>query len=72
MDRVYAAFRSVPDYTAPSPPLKSLHRTLEGALHSLYPDREDFRNAFRHTSTDPDEWEGPDGFGLIRLMEVEV
>jgi hypothetical protein len=67
---IYAAFRSVPDYHAPSPPLKSLHRTLAGAIESLYPDNEHFRESFRHVSSDPDIWEGPDGFGMVKLMKV--
>lgn len=70
--KVYAAYRSVPDYTAPSPSLVSLHKTLEGAKRALYPDREDFRQAFRKANKPlQDTWIGPDGFGEIRLMEVK-
>lgn len=69
---VYAAFRSVPDYHAPSPALLSLHETLDGAIKALYPDNEGFRNAFTKwsRSTRGETWEGPDGFGLVRKMEV--
>lgn len=64
---VFAAFRSVPDYSAPSPSLKSLHLTLDGAILSLYPDgKAEFRKWAGH-----EVWEGPDGFGLIKKMEVE-
>jgi hypothetical protein len=68
MIKIYAAFNSVPDYTAPAPSLRSLHESLDGAKKALYPDREDFRNSFREYK--PGVWDGPDGFGLIRLMEV--
>lgn len=64
--KVYAAFRSYPDYHAGPPSLHSLHETLEGAIESLYPDKE---YAFRQWPG-KDIWEGPDGFGLIKLMEV--
>lgn len=66
---VYAAFKSVPDYHAPAPPLKSLHLTLEGAIHALYPNRADFRNSFKEFS--PGRWEGPDGFGMVERLEVK-
>lgn len=70
---VYAAFKSVPDYYAGSPPLVSLHKTLDGAVKALYPDNEDFQNSFRAwtSSITGPTWEGPDGFGLIRLLEVK-
>lgn len=66
---VYAAFNSTPDYHGRGPSLKSLHETFEGAVRSLYPDREDFQAAFRETL--PGEWDGPDGFGLVRIVEVQ-
>jgi hypothetical protein len=70
---VYAAFRSVPDYTAPTPPLLSLHETLGGAIKALYPDRQDFRDAFRMERSPNGEryWNGPDGFGLVKEMVVK-
>jgi hypothetical protein len=66
--RVFAAYRSVPDYTAGPASLLSLHETLEGAIHALYPDREDFRAAFREEANY--SWTGPDGFGSVKEMEV--
>lgn len=73
MTTVYAAFRSVPDYTAPSPPLHSLHETLEGAIKALYPNEseERLRAMFTKSTYSKDTWNGPDGFGMVRLIEVE-
>lgn len=68
---VYAAFVSAPDYTAPPPSLKSLHTSLEGAISALYPDRPDFQVKFRESGYRTGEWIGPDGFGLVRRMEVK-
>lgn len=69
---VYVAFNSVPDYHAPPPTLRSIHATLDGAISALYPDREDFRKAFkdRRRGDGTEVWEGPDGFGSIVKMEV--
>ena len=69
--QVYAAFKSIPDYHGPPPTLVSLHETLVGAMKALYPDEshERFRNMF--TERRSGVWEGPDGFGLVRLMEVQ-
>lgn len=67
---VYAAFRSVPDYSAPSPPLLSIHQTLYGAMFALYPeDKHPVSGMFRKW---PEKavWEGPDGFGMVKEMEV--
>lgn len=65
---VYVAFRSVPDYTAGAPALHSIHITLRGAIEALYPDKPEWWD-FRRSSND--EWHGPDGYGLVRLMEVQ-
>ncbi len=67
---VYAAYRSVPDYTAPAPPLVSLHKSLDGAIKALYPDREDFRESFTKSHYVANMWNGPDGFGMVRMLEV--
>lgn len=65
---VYAAFRSVPDYSAGAPPLISVHKTLEGAKRALYPNN---NYEFITDGYNLNEWIGPDGFGLIRLMEIK-
>lgn len=70
VDEVYAAFRSVPDYHAGPAPLVSLHRTWEGAARALYPEGDEYQSLF-HRWTNKKVWQGPDGFGLIRLMEVK-
>lgn len=70
---VYAAFRTSPDYHAPPATLHSLHTTLEGAILALYPDRADFREAFTERTNRYGTmryWEGPDGFGMVKLMEI--
>ena len=68
MDNVYAAFYSTPDYSGRGPTLLSLHCTLEGAIKALYPDGDyDFRKW-----EGEDIWEGPDGFGLIKLLPIGV
>lgn len=64
--QVYVALRSVPDYSAPAPSFKSVHLSLKGAIDSLYPNSDyDF-----HKWPGKDVWEGPDGFGMIKLVEV--
>lgn len=68
---VYIALNSVPDYTAPAPSFKSVHHTLEGAILALYPDREDFRIAFSPSRYVPDTWNGPDGFGTVKRVEIK-
>ena len=68
---VYIALRSSPDYTAPPPSFVSAHETLKGAIEALYPDQLQFQTAFRKWP-DKDVWEGPDGFGLIRKVEVKL
>lgn len=67
-EKVYAAFRSAPDYTAPPPSLVSLHKTLGGAINALYPDK-----AYNFTKSTRFEnvWVGPDGFGQIKLLEIK-
>lgn len=70
MELVYAAFNTSPDYNAPSPSLKSLHRTLAGAQEALYPNGAKFRYDPGFTP-DKDRWNGPDGFGLIKRMEIK-
>lgn len=67
--KVYVAFNSRPDYSSPSPTFKSLHETLEGAIESLYPGNERFQRDFRKHLVE-DRWYGPDGYGMVRLMEV--
>lgn len=69
--KVYAAFRSVPDYHASSAPLVSLHHSLEGAKIALYPDKPVFRDMFTKSTFVTDSWHGPDGFGSIRIIEVK-
>jgi hypothetical protein len=65
--RVFAAFHSTPDYHGKGPSLKSLHYSLEGAIASLYPKM----NYNFQKWPGKDVWEGPDGFGLIKLFEVK-
>lgn len=67
---VYAAFKSVPDYSGPGPVLVSLHNSFEGAKTALYPERDyEFRLS---TSLSRDKtWYGPGGYGMIRQMEVK-
>jgi hypothetical protein len=68
---VYVALKSVPDYTqAPWAPFHSVHTTLEGAIKALYPDRKDFQSQFKKWPTNK-VWEGPDGFGMVKLVEVQ-
>lgn len=62
---IYVAMNSEPDWTSHGPRFKSVHKTLEGAIKSLYPKGADFRQY------DKCEWIGPDGFGLIRLVKLE-
>jgi hypothetical protein len=64
--RAYVSFRSYPDYLSGTPFLVGIHGSLEDAIRALYPQGAKF------TRIEPDEWMGPDGFGLIRLMDVEV
>jgi hypothetical protein len=66
---LYAAFSSVPDYSAPAPTFLSVHRTLEGAKRALYPD-DKYHETFTYR-VKAMYWEGPDGFGLIRRVEVK-
>lgn len=66
---VYVALNSDPGWTAPAPSFKSVHRTLDGAKRALYPDHENFRDAFRESR--PGVWTGPDGYGEIRMVEVK-
>lgn len=70
--KVYVALNSVPDYSARAPSFKSVHKTFEGAAKSLFPNREDYQKSFRQSSTNPDSWYGPDGFGTIKLVEVQL
>ena len=65
---IYLAFNSEPDYSAGTPRFKSAHKTFEGAKKSLFPDK-DYN--FHQWSHNPKTWEGPDGYGLIRLVEVQ-
>lgn len=65
--QVFGAYRSYPDYNAPSPILVSLHMTFEGARRALYPDKD---YEFTKSNYSPGTWNGPDGFGMIRLLEV--
>lgn len=67
---VYVALNSVPDYNAPAPSFKSVHMTLEDAIRSLYPDRKDFQLQFTPGSQ-KDTWNGPDGFGMVRKVELQ-
>lgn len=67
---VYVAFNSVSDYTAPAPSFHSVHMTLDDAIHALYPDRKDFQLQFTQ-STRKDTWNGPDGFGMVRKVELQ-
>lgn len=73
---VYVAFRSSPDYNAAAPPIVGLYATLEGAIEALYPGETDqarrFRSQFRESSYASCVWIGPDGFGEVRLMEVNA
>lgn len=70
---VYVALRSAPDYSASSPAFKSVHKTLEGAIESLYPGPSQvrFRDMF-HKWPNQDIWEGPDGFGMVKLVQLGV
>jgi hypothetical protein len=69
--QVFAAFRSVPDYHAGPAPFVSVHETLGGAIKALYPDNVKYQEAFRKwANSRMDTWEGPDGFGLVRKIEV--
>lgn len=73
MDTVYVAFASVPDYHAGPSPYRGVSKSLEGAKHILYGDEPEFLkdHYWRKWNNTKDEvWEGPDGFGLIRLVEV--
>lgn len=69
---IYVALRSVPDYHAPAPSFQSAHASLEGAIAALYPneDQERFREMFRPSPYSKDTWDGPDGFGMVRKLEV--
>ncbi len=70
---VYVALNSSPDYSAPAPSFKSVHDTLEGAIHALYPDRADFQMVFRKWPSGLGEvWEGPDGFGMVKKVTVQT
>lgn len=79
MDKVYAAFRSSPDYASSPTTLVSLHETLDGATMALYPETKQTNNlrsrkAFTRgiTISGADSWwTGPDGYGLIKLMEIK-
>ena len=64
--KVYAALNSSPDYSAGSPSLKSIHLSLYGAIESLYPGQ----NLTFRKWKDAQVWEGPDGFGMIKEMDV--
>lgn len=69
---VYAAFYTTPDYTSSGGSLKSIHKTLEGAIASLYPESAAHRADFRKSvHTTRNIWTGPDGFGEVREMEVQ-
>lgn len=68
---VYIAMNSNPDWYSPGPTFKSVHKTLDGAIRSLYPEG---RYDFRPSSGDNNgttSWVGPDGFGFIRLVTLE-
>lgn len=69
---VYVALNSVPDYHAPAPSFKSVHRTLDGAILAVYPkaENERFRKMFRKWPN-ADVWEGPDGFGMVKLVQLQ-
>lgn len=67
--KVYAAFRSVPDYTAGPAPLVSIHLSLHGAIDALYPNEQSTFTERRFR--DRRIWTGPDGFGEVREMEVK-
>lgn len=66
MDKtVYGAFRSYPYSSYIN--LVSLHETFEGAKEALYPNKD---YDFKPSSYLPDTWNGPDGFGVIKLLQI--
>lgn len=70
MDEVYALFNNaVPDYTAGSPGLTSVHKTFLGAVQASF--AKEVAQWRRTQIPGVETWYGPDGFGMIRRMEVQ-
>lgn len=65
---VYGAFLSGPVGSDHPPSLLSLHKTFEGAKKALYPNKD---YEFKPSSYLSDSWNGPDGCGLIMLLEIQ-
>lgn len=74
--KVYVALNSTPDFSSPAPSFNSVHATFAAAARALFPDRLDFQESFASRSTSaagrPEVWIGPDGFGEIREVELEL
>jgi hypothetical protein len=65
--KVYAAFRTSPDYHSSGAFLVSIHLSKYGAINALYPDKQyEFSPVFSRRGV----WTGPDGFGEVREIEV--
>lgn len=70
MDEIFAALHSVPDYSAGHPPLVGVSHSLQGAIDLLYPGQNLTLAQFRESTVRPGCWNGPDGYGEVRRLEI--
>lgn len=66
--KLYAAYRSTPDFHSHGPTFISAHLTFEGAKKAIYP-LKDYDFTPEPSGT---HWTGPDGYGLISVIEVQA